>query len=249
MKEHPILFSTPMVKAILDGRKTMTRRVMKPQPIHKDIKLDRGFDKYWEWKGEKVYEVVQKLGGIEGFFRKFCPYGYEGDLLWVRETTCIAPKRFATPDETCMPDNDGDQRYVSFKADGHSEDAMRDYGLKWTPSIHVPKWVVRIWLKVKSVRAEQLLKIPEWDAKAEGIENICDGTWGWRDYSKENPIDLGKHTSIQCLQAVSSFKTLWDSINGKPRKDGQDISWNANPWVWVVEFERTEKPKAEKEEK
>ena len=79
--------------------------------------------------------------------------------------------------------------------------------------------------------------ISEDDAIAEGIENVCEGIWGWRDYSKEAPIDLGKHTSIQCLQAKSSFRTLWDSIN-KPRGHG----WDSNDWLWCIEFKKTEKP-------
>ena len=124
--EKPILFSAPMVRAILSGQKTQTRRVIKPQPtvdadyewIHwKDLHCSA----YWSLSVNAPYQP--------------------GDRLWVRETTIIAPPNFATPDETCIPDNDGYLRYIQYLATHPNTDAAEDYGLKKTPSIFMPKWV------------------------------------------------------------------------------------------------------------
>lgn len=230
--EKPILFSTEMVNAILAGNKTMTRRVFTGETygeFESMCRIVEGIPKNLLNRWGAMFKGGDDILPVRNFTPS--PYGFVGDLLWVRETTCIAPKRFATPDDSCIPDPDGDMRYVSYKADGHSEDAMRDYGLKWTPSIHVPKWAARIWLKVKSVRVESLQDASEEEAEKEGI-----------DFLRYYP------DADETLTAKELFMCLWDSINGKPRKDGQDISWKANPWVWVVEFERTEKPQAAKEE-
>ena len=214
MKEHPILFSPAMIKAIFDGRKTQTRRVIRKQPtepyqsIVKCPQSKSGFAYAYNEPGWCSCVPVQ-----------WCPC-QKGDLL--RETTCIAPKRFATPDDSCISDLDGDLRYVSYKADGHSEEAMREYGLKWTPSIHVPKWAARIWLKVKDIRVERLQDIAEQDAKAEGLNSFMPY------YDSENSTGNG---------FINAFANLWDSIN-----KSSGYGWDTNPWVWVVEFERTDKP-------
>lgn len=230
--ERPILFSGAMVRAVLEGRKTQTRRVVKPHPDGVLI------------KDGSILEASKKIGknGIyTGRFKeRGCPYGKPGDRLWVRETTCIAPKRWATPDDTCRTDYDGDKRYVSYKADGQPEDAMRDYKLSWTPSIHVPRWASRIDLEITGVRVERLQDISERDARAEGITMVpffpddgwplCDGFMVGEDDGK-TPLH---HT------AKKAFEQLWDSINGKQKPNKPDVSWAANPWVWVVEFRRVE---------
>lgn len=210
MKERPILFSGPMVRAILSGRKTQTRRVVKPQ-----INVPRA-----------PYGCIggQGFGFIFGGQVVKCPYGELGDRLWVRETTCIAPKRFATPDDTCKTDYDGDKRFVSYKADGHSEDAMRDYKLKWTPSIHVPRWASRLTLEIVSVRVERLHEISEGDAVAEGIEPVQMPT---DEVMYEDYVQGGALVA----RPVSCYATLWDKINGAG-------AFSTNPWVWVVEFKR-----------
>lgn len=220
MKERPILFSSPMVRAILAGRKTQTRRIVKPAPP--------------EWcgeahhRGEADWYLTESPIPFNAFDAK-CPYGQPGDRLWVRETTYIAPKNFATPDETCVRDYDGALRFVSYRADGHSEDAMRDYRLKWTPSIHVPRWASRITLEIVSVRVERLSEITEADAIAEGI--VHDHLWD----RANSPSD--RLTYVGCGEtfatAVEAYQHLWGSINGPG-------SWEANPWVWVVEFKRVE---------
>ena len=223
MKSRPILFSTAMVKALLDGSKTQTRRTAK---LSNSQCNGRGFEclrkpstgeflplvnGQWQWKpaAGDDYRPYPNIA-------EYCPYGQPGDQLWVRETTCIAPKHFATPDDTCIKDAEGDLRYVSYKADGHSEDAMRDYKLKWTPSILVPRWASRITLEIQSAHVERLNDITEEDAMAEG----CGFLLARHEYLDGNP-----DRSRQC------YRILWEQINGPG-------SWNLNPYVWALEFKR-----------
>lgn len=206
MKERGILFNTEMVKAVLDGRKTQTRRVVKPQPYkHKFGSIGMSV---WRWLYKNKYDFQDQQNWIN-----HCPYGQVGDRLWVRETTCIAPKNFASPDDSCIPDKEGELRYVSYRADGHPEDAMRDYKLKWTPSIHVPRWASRINLEITDIRVERVQDITEEDSLKEGIK--IDGT------SSMGHVFTGKE----------HFWGLWDFINKK-----RGFGWDVNPWVWVVEF-------------
>lgn len=201
MKQTPILFSTLMVQAILEGRKTQTRRVVKSQPI---VGL------------EKVTEDVffdQHTSGIKPKVFK-CPYGQVGDVLWVRETW-----------QTSFNENKG-KWYPIYRADGGVwfDD---DGPLKWKPSIHMQKKYARIWLRIKNVRVERLQDISEEDAIAEGVDN-----WTWKNMATpQNWMDYTDPTSPPLCSAYDSFCSLWDSINGEE-------SWNSNPWVWVIEFER-----------
>lgn len=186
MKERPIIFSTPMVQAILDGRKTQTRRIIKPQPdedCYYLMELNSGILTINYNQGDKNPKVK-------------CPYGQPGDLLWVRESFAKAT------------DPDGDDLYY-YKADRRHADG------KWKPSIHMPKAAARIWLRVKDVRVERVQDITEGDAIKEGIKPEFDYL----------------HNSYENLTPKCSFMTLWRKINGRE-------SWDANPWVWVVEFER-----------
>ena len=180
MKYIPILFSTPMVQAILDGRKTQTRRTLKMPPKNITI-TENGF----EGESGRIYK---------------CPYGKAGDILWVRETWKDSPKQATW------------QRY-SYKADYNSH--LAELG-KWNPSIHMPKSACRIFLKVKSVRVERLQDISEEDAKAEGADDVNCGVYGTTRYA-------------------DGFYSIWNKINGSK-------SWDENPLVWVIEFERIEKP-------
>ncbi len=150
MKERPILFSTPMVKTILDGRKTQTRRVIIPQP--KFVKS--GVSAYaYEWKGQYV---SLKKGLIE-----LCPYGQVGDRLWVRETWAIIKENDNVPIYE-MSQNSG----LFFKADNPTSTKVG----KWRPSIHMPRWASRITLEITEVRVERLQEITEEDCYKEGIE-------------------------------------------------------------------------------
>ena len=182
MKERPILFSTEMVSAILANRKTQTRRIVK------GIALD--------WLAPDMF--TPKFVASED--NKVCPYGYENDILWVRETWALY--------------NLGGQKYI-YKADN-----VEYANPKWKPSIHMPKEACRIRLKIKSVRVERLSDISEQDAIAEGIELIGSR---WKQYLKtrlDKTVESPKY----------SYITLWESINGA-------MSWEKNPWVWVIEFE------------
>lgn len=180
--EHPILFSTEMVHAILDGRKTQTRKIVKPQH-------------------PKEFHCVK------------CPYGKVGDLLWVREAWNYG--------NLVKPVIEDDFIYRSER----NEHAGPKWSGRWRPSIHMPKEAARIWLKVTKVRLDLLHGINENDAIAEGVDNVGLKLGGyqqlWRDYTNE----VGCWTN-----PIVSFMSLWLSINGKG-------SWDANPWVWVVEFE------------
>lgn len=146
MKERPILFSGPMVRAILDGRKTQTRRIVKPQPTNDYVT-------FMPLSSELV-GVTKHGGPIDNRGWLHCPYGKTGDRLWVRETWCpdVEPYTFR------------------YKADG-GEPLER-----WRPSIHMPRWASRITLEVVSVRVERLQDISEEDALAEGITLVERGT-------------------------------------------------------------------------
>jgi hypothetical protein len=216
MKERPILFSGPMVRAILVGRKTQTRRAIKTQPFYCDFMPNPVFPKNDQERAEQS-GLIWPNAKEEILAR--CPYGKVGDRLWIRET--FAWSGYAA-----------DHQEVLWRADGdHSEDERG--GARWRPSIHMPRWASRITLEITSVRVERLNEISEADAKAEGIERIVDnspicGPDCWRDYSADGliPFDADK--------PIASFRSLWESINGTG-------SWQANPWVWVIKFRRLEK--------
>lgn len=174
MKARPILFSGPMVRALLDGSKTQTRRVVKPQPVSEGI---LSFGEAWKWiKSPKTWfsgVTRQQLVSRPGLLQH-CPYGKPGDLLWVRESITTRDKaedglRFDVPqyraDFTdsyglCFTTDDG-PRYV--------ED------LRWTPSIHMPRWASRLTLRITDVRVERLQDISEADVIAEGASGHPDG--------------------------------------------------------------------------
>lgn len=187
MKEHPILFSTPMVQAICDRRKTMTRRKLK-------VKGCKPFSpKPEEWT----------ISEIEKWNEGYHPYGQVGDLLWVRETWI----------DTFIPHTTPVGGFY-YKADHPEEKSLR-----WKPSIHMPKSAARIWLKITNVKAERLQEISSRDAILEGIENLS--IEAWKDYI--SPLRY-------CSNPRDSFCSLWISINGNE-------SWEADPWVWAIEFE------------
>lgn len=234
MKDRPILFSAPMVRALLDGRKTQTRRVLKPQPERV------GNSTILQYRGG-LYQP-ERLPLNSNLF-DLCPYGKPGDRLWVRETFRLTdafdPDSPAQVAESCI-----DAGYktpwapIQYEVDG----AKRDWHHVGTPphdgtspkagktrvSIHMPRWASRILLEIVSVRMEQLHDLSETDAIAEGIEQMpCEvpNTRLWRNYRPENGW-----TPRVCIPQ-NSFRSLWESINGVE-------SWADNLWVWVVEFKR-----------
>lgn len=237
VKERPILFSGPMVRAILAGEKTQTRRVVKPQPPYEGIRLN-GPESYhpavakngFLTPGEPVFGIYDD----EGEYGCVCTYGSPGDRLWVRETVyCDDGNGINDFDATSVP-----WEHVYYRADGECCEQIPECQCsfigkpKWTPSIHMPRWASRITLEVTGVRVERLQDISEADAKAEGVEIAIPGTTWYRDYNpgKQDAIHPDPHYGL-CPDAYASYESLWGSINGPE-------SWAANPWVWVVEFRR-----------
>ena len=214
MKERPILFSGPMVRAILSGTKTQTRRVLKPQPYFDN----RGL-LWWEWSRSAGSASIDPVGQPSDEWLKHCPYGAPGDVLWVRETW--APSDLAP---------------VLYRADGPVRNG------RWRPSIHMPRWASRLSLRIKSVRVERLQDITEADAIAEGAHRMtCTQGLQWADGSpkgatwsmqRPHPAEADPENGHRhCLgSARMAFANLWQSINGAG-------SWAANPFVWVIEFE------------
>lgn len=206
MKERPILFSAPMVRAILEGRKTVTRRVdLKFAPVL----VDAGFaDEYIRDPGNHCA----------------CPYGVEGDRLWVRETWA-----YFGGDEYLYQKERG---AASYRADiewgGLAELTRGIPGGRWRPSIHMPRWASRITLEVKSVRAERLQEIDGEDVPREGVTVPRCGCERCGQTSEMCPATATDH--------IDAFAELWESINGK--RPG--CAWSDNPWVWRIEFARIE---------
>lgn len=201
MAVKPILFNTEMVQAILDGRKTCTRRV---------IKLPKNMSGRPVGKSGDIGFMY--LGGI-----KRPPY-QQGDILYVRET-------WGHPISL-----NSDKQYV-FRADKIAEIGFKNDSHIWHPSIHMPKEAARIWLKVTDVRVERLQKCGEgWciDIEKEGIVTPQDAILYISDDAFHDALRM-------------EFQKIWDSTIKK--SDIDRYGWDANPWVWVIEFERCEKPK------
>lgn len=212
-KERPILFSAPMVRAILEGRKTVTRRAVRAGLNPKDLEGTLSASEC-----RKLYrELPQHFGASY-----FCPYGKPGDRLWVRET--FIDLRGTGVEH--RPDPDGPLQRYAYAADcrpgSHSDEARKDFGLKYKPSIHMPRAACRILLEITDVRVERLQDITEEQAKAEGVRLYSDHA------------ELGDWWHVEGVETYSadprkSFELLWSSVGG---------DWDANPWVWVVEFKR-----------
>lgn len=210
----PILFNTEMVRAILEGRKTQTRRVLKPQPEPEST--------FMGWVLPEYVQVAFGQGVKTESLHK-CPYGKIGDVLWVRESFTKS--------------NNGT---VVFRADATDETGQRWHSIekgdpnnevKWKPSIYMPFEAARIFLEITNIRVERLYDISHLDAINEGIEYLGTGDYGpeWKCYFD------AKHDTPSYALPCNSFMSLWISINGED-------SWNSNPWVWVVEFKRIQKP-------
>ena len=216
MAERPIIFSGPMVRAIIEGRKTQTRRVYKPKegfPRLDGEVTPASSDQWTEWGP--------------------CPYGIPGDTLWVRESWCgyggppivggrkVVGAAVKQSNGGVWLTTDQEPVWVHYRAD-HGGDPPLQH-LHWRPSIHMPRWACRLTLAVKAVRVERLQGISEADAVAEGVVNHYDGRHG-QHWDPSRNMEIGPHQH--------EFMRLWDSINGKRHP------WAGNPWVWVVEFEK-----------
>lgn len=210
MKTRPILFSGDMVRALLDGRKTQTRRIVKPQP---DFNERVGFS----WKGYAYGIGANYPETVRNFAKPVCPHGVPGDLLWVRETTeshehetfHAALSCYSADGSPVLYSNCDDPEY-------NGSWAHWDYPRDSRPSIHMHRWASRLTLRITNVRVERLQDISEVDAKAEG------------------PAPAFSYPGLDGVSATPwyrwGFHKLWEQINGPE-------SWTANPWVWVIEFE------------
>ncbi|HBS2360602.1 TPA: hypothetical protein MAD96_003173 [Klebsiella pneumoniae] len=225
MTERGMIFNAEMVRAILDGRKTQTRRPIKWKQTRFTEIGEREDGGYWPWSEDAEHACD---------FWHPCPFGAVGDRIWVRETFCPV-------DDTQY----GGEKWVDYRAtpkfeashpagwDSAPNDAE---ALKWRPSIHMPRWASRILLEITDVRVERLNAISPEDAESEGLERTNFTGFGdepglprypepdvyfdplkkqWKEYPPE------------------AFAGLWESIYGEG-------SWLANPWVWVIEFKRVE---------
>lgn len=223
MAIKPILFNTEMVRAILDGRKDATRRIVK------------GFipdDAVWGYTAFTPKGYISCRGTFaDGYGEKFFKLPCEsGDTLYVRETWCGLPVNEA-----------GHMRghtIYYYKADGE----LRPKGWRgtWHPSIHMPKEVARIWLKVTDVRVERLQEMKPVDVIKEGAYPDC---WDCLNTYGESGSQCCYGTEKQCSQCdevMMEWEKLWNSTIKKA--DIDRYGWDANPWVWVIEFERCEKP-------
>lgn len=213
-KERPILFSSPMVRAILEGRKTQTRRVITPQPTIPDRFIDWC---HWneEWSTADARELEENREVVDEWT---CPYGQPGDRLWVREAWRMNgnPQRqwvvFAAGGERMEVTKDGD-------SDHYWTHGIGRYSTLNRPSVHMPRWASRITLEVADVRVERVQDISDSDAKAEGV-------------SASEEFENKDGSPCYTVE----FEKLWRSIHGV---DNQK-SWDSNPWVWVVSFKRIE---------
>jgi len=230
IKERPILFSAPMVRAILEGRKTVTRREIKPRMRSADCQFELHQQPDGSWRPMHTFdESCMDDQGTEHPI--VCPYGKPGDRLWVRETWyCdhfeVMRGPYLKPDDLDI-DEARDDGTLVYAADG-----LTPYEADqpvWKPSIHMPRWVSRILLEITDVRVERLQDISEKQALAEGIVGVAfrpDDGWPICTGYMVGPDD-GK-TGLQTT-AANAFAGLWDSVGG---------DWAANPWVWVIEFKK-----------
>lgn len=251
-RERPIIFSSEMVRAILDGRKTQTRRIIdlsdKAVMSLGQRKLGWTCNPAMARVGD-VGRMVAALAGKRrevaseqisvparhpddsripwdacGYERVYCPYGDPGDRLWVRENF-----RFTEDIDgrEVLEFQAGGTRLIARNRDGlpsavHGEHRCTSILPKWRPSIHMPRWASRITLELTEVRVERLRDISEEDAQAEGAHRLPND-----DYDPGDPADDPEFSYVQ------GFKAIWERINGPE-------SWNDSPWVWVLAFRRLE---------
>lgn len=212
MKERGMIFNGEMVRAILDGRKTQTRRIMKPQPT--PCTLQKG----GHWWPSNVFKTMLHIeeemqngkGGWGGLVGDACPFGAVGDRIWVRETF----SGHYLDDAQIQDIKDGRDKATDlceYRADYPDGYQAAD---GWTPSIHMPRWASRILLEITDVRVERLASISQEDAAKEGYP--------------ANPEPYGGS-----MDKWLWFRQLWDSIY-------PEQSFSHNPWVWVIEFKRVE---------
>lgn len=229
MAIKPILFNTEMVRAILDGRKSCTRRIVKPQQLMGMLpdKCKNGAPEEFLKEKKLMFKPYCDMTDIELIKTAYKPPYQPGDILYVRETFAWCPcwdcglnvEKPGCEYEQEKKYNNKKKEHGCYVYRASCEDNEYPSADTWNPSIHMPKEAARIWLKVTNVRVERLQDMDKMDAVKEGIDTkLC--------------ISLG--------HALMKFKKLWNSTIKK--SDLDRYGWDASPWVWVIEFERCEKP-------
>lgn len=226
-RECGIIMSGAMVRALLEGRKRQTRRVVKRQPnVASDGQWDQ-YNKKGKWLG--AISANGKTRSIS------CPYGVPGDLLYVRETWCVGKAADG------LKPRELDPRYWRecggpwYRADYPTAINFGfHYQGKTRPSIFMPKWAARIWLEITEVRVERVAGISGADCIAEGMRRFS--SYGKRGYT------WNRTGQPHWLHAPAGFRALWDDLNEK-----RGYGWDVNPWVWVVGFKKREREKDNRE--
>ncbi|HFP6242285.1 TPA: hypothetical protein ACHJMM_004644 [Klebsiella pneumoniae] len=237
MTERGMIFNAEMVRAILDGRKTQTRRVMKVQPESNQLGLLLITDSTKRSDIGKYHWAESNATGNHVRSKLFsCPFGAVGDRIWVREAY-----RFPASLDDVSPTGVGEMAVATgyrkpwaptfYEFTGTFSDGWKGFETppkvsdagKLRPSIHMPRWASRILLEITDVRVERLNSIHDVDAMREGIQNL----------TTCSHADFGIPGVVNAQHPVRAFQLLWESIYGAD-------SWRANPWVWVIEFKRVE---------
>jgi hypothetical protein len=247
MKERGILFSSAMVRAVLAGTKSQTRRLVTPQPVRVrdhiepvgtredgsviNLRVPDG------WQHPRLGYTADKSATKFGHGAQWDnPFGCVGDRLWVRETFALI-----WPGES-PPENERDNR-IEYRADTNArypgewpdDEGSNPDCPKWRPSLHMPRWASRITLEIIGVRVERLQDISDADIRAEGTAGWVQGGGGV--FAPPPGFDGAIPNADDTITVKPNrvcFASLWDSINGKR------APWSSNPWVWVVSFDRVE---------
>jgi hypothetical protein len=224
MKERPIIFNADMVRAVLDGRKTQTRRMLTPHHLKMIDAAASAGECY-------PLESGSQHSNSQSYYREWCPFGAVGDRLWVREAFRVHSRAtdVATLVYKASEQQSWTQQTHRVPIEKCNKPAVVD---KWTPSIHMPRWASRITLEITGVRVERLNSISEADALTEGIrrrESTPVTDPAYCNYLATNLNDPQEWFD----RPSDSFISLWQSIYGAE-------SWQHSPWVWVIEFKRVE---------
>ena len=237
MKERGMIFNAEMVRAILDGRKTQTRRIIKVQPESNQFGLLRILDSTKRNDIGKYHWAESNATGTHARSKLFsCPFGEVGDRIWVRETWadvnhegCPAVTYRADGEVRDLHEDDGDEQDPNLEKYWFANwypDLISGTEGKWTPSIHMPRWASRITLEITGVGVQRLQSISPNDASREGLIKLP-ATGRYCLSQGDQYFGGASH------DAREVFSWLWESIYGAE-------SWQANPWVWVIEFKRIE---------
>ena len=236
-KERGILFTGPLVRQILDGEKTQTRRLLPdvfnspPDLVSEVVRPGSELDAASRFFVAPGQWGIRFRGGHPMVGQR-CPYSVPGDLLYVRETFQVTGHGWQCPGIHSLDEYHVD---VQYRTDGaevehivprevyRAEEACEEDDDRWRPSIHMPKWAARIWLRVTDVRVERVQDITEEDARAEGVKPVS-----------LQAVSGGDVCGAGHVTARELFAGLWDQING------DRATWESNPHVWVVSFERVE---------